>query len=279
MADEATNPVTPPVSWIPADADNEFRGFVTNRGWDKLAAPAAALEAVKAYREAAAKIGYPADEAFRIPKDPNDKFGFEKVYERLGVPKDATGYTFEGVKFKDGSAPDEAFFAGLSQIALQHHLTPTAATAFAQHIVGLADAEADTVAREEYAQASAEKATLVQEWGPTWQGKEFVAQRAAQALGWGEDLLGRLGAVIGYVSLMKGLLKVGESMSEARLLPGEGARGGVGAMTPAEARAEIARRTADAGFRKKWIVDHDADAEVYMDNLNRIAIGREARRG
>ena len=76
---------------------------------------------------------------------------------------------------------------------------------------------------------------------------------------------------------MRGLLKVGEGMSEARLLPGQGAPGIAGAMTRSEAQAERTRLLGDAEFRKRFL-SGDVEANKLMGNIDRIIVGRDVLR-
>ncbi|MDE2020403.1 MAG: hypothetical protein KGJ13_08715, partial [Patescibacteria group bacterium] len=117
-------------------ADQETVGYLQNRGLDRKTPKEAALEAIKAHREAEKFIGAPADKLVRLPKDEADTAGWEQVYGRLGVPADAKGYDFSDLKFSDGSEPDSDFTDFFKNNARKYHLTKQAARDLMHDMLG-----------------------------------------------------------------------------------------------------------------------------------------------
>src|SRR5258708_6406048 len=115
--DEPAPPAGTPPAGTPPASDKPWHdglaaedvGYFQNRGWDKVDAKTAAINAAKAHREAEKLIGAPADKIIRLPNDPNDAEAWRQVRLRLGAPKDAKEYDFSTVKFADGTDLDEPF--------------------------------------------------------------------------------------------------------------------------------------------------------------------------
>src|ERR1700721_4362885 len=87
-----TPPPTPPPSpqpWHAGKVDAEVLGHMQNHGWHDKSPEEVALAAVKSHREAQKVIGVPPDRVLKIPVDAGDKAGWDKIHQRLGVPKEA----------------------------------------------------------------------------------------------------------------------------------------------------------------------------------------------
>ena len=92
-----------------AGLDDDHKGFVQSKGWDKLDGPAAALELAKAYRGSERlRGGLASGDTVALPKE-GDAASAKAFWERVGTPKDAAGYVFDGLTRKDGTALDPAF--------------------------------------------------------------------------------------------------------------------------------------------------------------------------
>jgi hypothetical protein len=124
-----------------------------------------AIELTTRYREAERHIGVPSDQLLRLPKDAKDENGWNSVYQRLGQPKDSTGYDLSSVKFADGTAIDPGFEAMIRQTAFSNHLSKDAATAFAQSVVKFMET-ADATEQTDTTPSEAEKAAS-KSWGAT----------------------------------------------------------------------------------------------------------------
>jgi hypothetical protein len=120
-------------------AGAEDVGYFQNRGWDKVDAKTAAINAAKAHREAEKLIGAPAAELVRLPKDPNDAAGWAAVRSRLGVPADEKGYNFADVKHADGSALTEAEAAAWAKRSHSAGLRPADAVAMVADAIKAGD--------------------------------------------------------------------------------------------------------------------------------------------
>ena len=165
------------------DVTGEDLGYFQNRGWDKVDAKTAALNAAKAHREAEKLIGAPADKIVRLPNDPADKEAWRQVQLKLGVPKDESGYDLSVVKHADGSALTDAEKASYAKQAYKLGLRPSDALEFINDSVKAADTSVTTNSVELEGKLAAEKTKLATNWGPNYEANMFVAKQTAGALG------------------------------------------------------------------------------------------------
>lgn len=103
------NPETPPPASPPAPAEgwasalpDDLRGLVEHKGWKNPE------DAVKSYRHLEEFTG--ADKAGRgvvLPKDAEDKEGYDRVYKALGRPDTPEGYEIKSLMLESGALVDE----------------------------------------------------------------------------------------------------------------------------------------------------------------------------
>lgn len=261
---------TPPL-WHAA-LDDETRGHITNRGWDKLEAPAATQEAVKAFRELEKMRGIPADQIAYIPKDATDP-KWNDLWKRLGAPDDPKGYVFDGVKMKDGSAPPEAFVEHVRGLAASLHLPVSAAAAIASSVLAYQGTAAEAEATAAAIRGGAEKAQLAQNWGANFDLNMFTAQKAVEAMGLPKEMIAAIESTQGYAKTMEAFRVIGSRMSEADLLRGGGTVDpGRQSFTREQAVAEKGKLMGDTAWVKKYL-DGDKAAVETMDNLHRTILG------
>src|SRR5487761_964671 len=112
----------------------ELVGHATNRGLLNLDPVEVSRKLIADHRNAQQEIsrvtGIPHDQLAYIPKDSNDP-KWNELFERLSAPKEATGYDFAPVKFKDGTAAPEDFITVVRDIAAKNLLTVAQAQAVA----------------------------------------------------------------------------------------------------------------------------------------------------
>lgn len=211
-------PAVPPAgSWTDGLADN-VKGWLQTRGLDAKT-PAEALAAAHAEAAKAAEFnGVPADKLIRLPDGPTDEAGLKAFREKLGVPADAKGYDFTGLKKADGSEVDQAFKDFAANAALAVGIPKDKAAEFANLILKReADAATSAAADREAALISA-KAELAKEWGQNQEAHLFVAKQAALKLGVTPEAVAALEAQIGYAAVMKMFQKVGVALGEDKFV-------------------------------------------------------------
>lgn len=267
---EETPPVeTPPVpapTWFDA-ADAETKGYITNRGLDKLKPEEAALNAIKAHREAMVKLGAPADQLIRMPKDAGDQEAWDKLYGAIGKPKDAAGYDFSAAKNLDEDA--QTF---LRELAFKSNVSKSAAEALA---LALSERSAKTLTdsgAEAAAKAALELTELKKNWGFGFEANKLVAQRAVEALGVTPEAVAAFEGKVGYKAVMEMFHKIGTKIGEDKFITSQ-VTGAV--MSVDGAKERITSLKNDAEFRTKLLAGGIAQQKEWND-LHRIAFGQGA---
>lgn len=266
MSDGGTTTTTPP--WF-STFDDDQRGYIVNRGLDKLD-PTAALQAtIKAHREAEGKLGIPADQVLRLPKDAADP-AMAEVWKRLGAPETKEGYTFDNVKFKDGTPLDAEDAAFVRDLAADLRLPVSHALKIAQKFAERADSLAEQAAAQQSAANGAEEALLRQNWGTKYDVNLYLARKAVETLGLPPEMFDAIKSQAGYTKAMDAFKTLGERMGEAAFLGNGNDRiPGADSLTRDQAVARKNLLMGDMEFGKRW-VNGDAAAVEEMANLDRI---------
>jgi hypothetical protein len=268
MADE----LNAPVSWW-ADLEDETKGYLQNKGWDKLNEKEAVHEMFKSYRDAEKKLGIPADRVLRMPSQ-EDTQGWKTLYEKLGVPSTPDQYDFSALRQADGSPPPENFLNTMRESAAANHLTKDAAAKIADSVLKLAEKERLDQSHKATAEVALAHDALRVSWGANFETNKFVADRAAQMMGISTDALNALAAQTSYGTVMESLRKIGVSMGEAALVGNAGMAGGGQnrIMTREQAMARKGELMSDQDWRSRWL-KADKDALTEIQNLDRLIVG------
>lgn len=258
---------TPP--WYDAfDADT--KGYIQNKGLDKKTAPEAFLEAAKFHREAEKFVGAPANELVRLPKDPNAP-EWKNIYERLGAPKDASGYDFSTVKNADGTPLDAEFTEYMRSTVTPLNLSKDAAAAVTQAMVKFREKVDATALAERTAKLEVQKAELKKNWGVNEAANMVVARAAAKALNVAPEAVAALEGQVGYAAVMEMFRTIGTKIGEDRFVASSGG-GGNGVMTRDQAVAEKDALKADQAWVKRFLSGGNEERKK-MDALDRIIVG------
>lgn len=262
--------------------DEVHRGHVVARGWHQKTADEAAREAAMAHRQAQAEFsrvhGVPADQLLRMPKDAADP-GWGELHKRLGVPETPDAYKFDGVKFADGTAPDDKFLGHMRALAHELKLPADRAAALAQRVIALGDSAKTDTETQTTAQRSANDVELRRAWGPNHDYFRFQVSRAAQILGVPEGVMQALETRPGaeYVAFMDKLRGFAGKMGEAELLRGEGG-GSSRVLTRDEAVARMDELRRDQAWTSRLLAG-DADVRKEFENLTRTIVGPAPQAG
>lgn len=245
--------------------DPDTKQWLGGMGLDKLPADQALAKVLPMYRGAEQKLGVPADQLLRMPKDENDAEGWNAVMAKLGRPENPDGY---GLQAPEGSNGE---------------FLKTASGWF--HELGIPKRQAAGLAGKwnEYMQAQQVAADgawnqrFDQEIGALkgeWQGPEFdknvdLAKRVMGAMGMAPEQLKAIERAIGPAAMLKSFAKFGGAIGEHRFADAGGARQ-FGGMTPEAARIRIAELQKDSAWVTKY-ANGDADAKAEFTRLNQLA--------
>lgn len=271
MADDPNNQNVDPTNnatWY-SGVDNETVGYLQNRGWDKLPGDKAALEAIKAHREAEKLLGAPQEQLVRLPKDVNDVAGWNAVYSKLGVPDKVDDYDVSAVKLADGKPLGDKEAAEIKQIAADLKLPKASATLLAQRLVKLAEAENSNSKAEYEAKMAVETETLKKNWGNNFSANKLIAEETMKKLGIPEEAITALAETAGYAAAMEAFRNVGTRIGEDKFITAN--RPG-GVMTKDEAVYKLSQLQNDSIWYGKF-AQGDAAAAREFNDLTRIIAG------
>lgn len=183
--------------------------------------------------------------------------------DEYGAPK-VEGFDFkdDGIKKMQKLAHDNGLSSGQYSAVMEM---------LAQNQVEIATANQE--AYEALVEESAAK--LKQSWGSAFDERKTMAEQALNAAG--EDVINILkgSGVLGHASVFEWLAKLGPGLREHGAKDGDGAStpgGTAGAMTPSEAKAEIATLRGDKEFMKKYL-SGDKPSVVRMTKLYEYSTG------
>lgn len=272
---------TPPAWYSSLDA--EHIGHVQTKGWDKLEPGAAALELVKAHRSAELRLGVPAEQLLRLPRDTADADGWKSVWQKLGAPEKPEDYDFSSVDFDDESMTN-TFRTMFRDTAAKLHLPKQAAEEMAKAVFkSIEDYGTAQQAIADGKTAEAREA-LTQNWGaedsPRFKANMAIADRAAERLGVTVEVMEALKAGMGGAGVAELFHKIGVGLGEAKFFsdPGPGGRD-VMTRDQAMARKEELLGTGKPGSGDQGFIDRyqkgDALARQEIAALNRLIAGAE----
>lgn len=229
------------------DLDNDLRGYVANKGWDKLEGPAAAAAVAKSYREL---------ERTR-PEAP---------------PRDASGYTFEGVALKEGGVPDASFIEFARGLAAKLHLPVSAANTLATDLLAYGDSAEEAATNDLRTRIEEGTTRLKTSWGAEFDTKNAVAAKAFEAMGLPKETVDALVETLGVDKVMETGYTLGLKMDEAPMLRGDGNTMNTTTYTRDTALSERNRLMGDSAFAKK-IMDGDVESIKHLEDLSKAILG------
>lgn len=272
MSEERTEapPSTDP--WF-SSLDDEHKGHVQNKGWDKLAPAEAAAAMARAHREAEKRLGVPPNEVLRVPSKPDDA-GWAAVWEKLGAPKEASAYDLAPIKFKSGDELDDSFVSLMRDTAHKLHLSPNAAQDMTKAFVEfMENAEANEAAEAKLV-AETEQRKLDANWGNMKEANTFVARQAIERLGLTKEFAEGLERQVGYAETMETFRKIGMMMQEPGFVGGQGAGTNPQAMSREQAVARLEELQRDSAWFQRFY-NGDAAARSEWERVTRKIAGLE----
>ena len=258
--------------WFQGAADTDLATYITGRGWADKPAPTVALEAIKSYRELQTSFGkFGAADPARIavlpdPAKPEEVAAFA---EKMGRPKDASGYDLSGVKRADGVDPAE-YKAAFAAKALELNLPKGTAEALAAWNIAEADKGATTAAEASRMAAAQSALRLEADWGPNTTEFKMLAQKGAATLGWDEATFKGLEGAAGYDKVMNLMRFLGQMSSEGRFVGTDLAGGKSLVMTATEATA----KKVDLLGNGEWLKDFstNTDKQKQLRDLDEVIV-------
>jgi hypothetical protein len=252
-----TQPAQVDTKWLGDDAPEDLRGYVQNKGWKHP------REVLEGYRNLEKVVG---TARLAMPKDENDVEGYNKVYDALGRPKSAAEY-----KLPVPEGADPAFAKAASEVFHKAGVTSKQASAVAtwwNEQMG----NAQKAAEEKYlAESDAAMQKLEATWGSAYQERMETTKRAVRQFGIDATTADAMERALGTEKFMDFMWRVGHAISEHGAGAGLEQPGtGSGALTPEQAKAEIARLKGDREWAKKY-ANGGAEESRRMQQLHKWA--------
>jgi len=261
-----TPPAAPPAApkWLDG-ADPDTLGYVQNKGWDDP------VKAVQSYRNLEKLLGADkAGNAIVLPKADADPKEWGAVYDRLGRPADAKGYEFKAPEF----LPKEVVEATLAKYH-ELGLSKSQGEKLAQFEAERAVTAQQQIEQQRTTQFQAQDSELKTEWGAAYNQNLTQAQAAMRALGLDAKLIDGISDAIGHKATMKLLQTIGSKTGEAGFVPGNGAPGFSGAMSPEQATVAIKAKMADKEWSTRYL-NGGAVERAEMERLHKFKAGMQA---
>jgi hypothetical protein len=251
--------------------DPDMKAWAESKGW-KDATSADPFAIAQSYHNLEKLFG--ADKAGRtiqLPKDANDKAAIEAIYEKLGKPKDATGYQIE---LPEGADP--TFADAAKNWFHKANLTTEQAKAVTDSYRAM---ELDAEQKMEVQHAQQVEA-LQQEWGGQFDQKVETAKAAVKAAGLTEQHTKAIELALGPASAAKLFEFFGRNYVEGGP-PGNDQRMNptFNDVTPGAAKQKMDQLRADPNFMARYNSPDPkvrAGAIQEMDNLAKVAVNVKA---
>lgn len=258
VTDATGSPGTNDAPWY-GKVDADTKAYIDAKGFKAIG------DVVTSYRNFEKLRGAPAERALNLPEKPDDKAGWDVVYDKLGRPKTSTDYKLPIPPGDDGTFAKTAsgWFheAGLSQKQAE-----AVAAKWNEHLAGVMSEQGQQSVRD----LNTQKETLKNEWGSGHDKNMTVAIGTAKMLGLNAEMVDKLEGALGYDGVFKFLRDVGLKFGEDKFVAGDGK--GPGALTQESAKSQISALKADREFMKKY-VNGDSAAQKHMTHLHKIAAG------
>ena len=239
--------------------EGDLRGYVDNKGWEN---PAALAES---YRNLEKLQGVPADRLLKLPDADAESGEWGEGYSRLGRPENPDGYNIE---VPEGA--DSAFADRMKQMFHDAQLPKSMAENLTKSW-NKYTAEREENQQKEYAdKVKADEKALRAEWGAAYDQNVAKARLAARELGMTDDQAAAMEESLGFKETLKFLGNIGSKFGEDAFVSGDNNSFGDGALTPEQAKNEIAELRRDPEFVKKYL-GGDRDARREMERLHEMA--------
>lgn len=231
----------PAATFYDGIGDADLKGWVQGKNWSDISAMATS------HRNLEKMIGAPAEEIVRLGRAP-DAETIRNLQTRLGLPDDASEYE---IVTTEGLPVDQGFMDAMRSAFHKQGFTADQVKGFTKDYADYMSAVVTQQGKDYAANAAAEDAQLRQEFGNGYDTQLNRASTTANLLGFTPEVIDAMESAMGYGNVIKFFAGLSSKFSEDNFRGGEGSTSGFGfTMTPAEARSEWNRLSADPAFSK-----------------------------
>lgn len=246
--------------WYAKIENADLRGLAESRSFDSPE------KVLKSYSDLEKLRGVPADKLLRLPDSMEDADSMGAVYDKLGRPTAADGYTVEGM---EQGKENQWFFDAMHKAGVSNANAGQVSAAINAQLEAHNAFETQQFAN----QAQVEMQELKTEWGQAYDAKHAGALAIVSKLELTEAEVGSMERAIGTKNLMNKLAAMGAMIGEATVVEGQGASGGgFQTLTPEGARAERDRLNADPEFVKRLMSPDKTVRQKAMDERRKLSV-------
>lgn len=245
-----------PQDWM-SQYNDQAKEFVTKKGFKDP------NQIIESYTNLEKRMGAPADEIFRIGKEPTPE-DIGKIYDRLGRPETPDNYKLESGE-NDIPGLVDWLKSSAHENGLNNDQVNKMYSEFNEHIGKL---NADAVAKIESTNRESLEA-LKRESGTAWERNNELATRAADYLGMSEGMLTAVRDAGMSAEMLQILSKAGSMMAEGQMIGANAndARAHMGGMTLQEAQSKKSQLMGDSNFNSRL---NSSDIKVRSEANNEL---------
>jgi len=235
----------------------DLKGYVENKGWKEPA------DLLAGYQGLEKLLG---GEKLPMPKNPEDKDGWNAIYDKLGRPKVADDYK---LPIPEG---DNGDFAKAAQGWFHEvGLSQKQGVAIAEKWNGMVAAHQQAALNERNQKSEADMASIKGEWGSNYDANLEAGRRAARTFGFDQETLNSFEGAVGTAKMLKLMAGIGKGLTESKFVSGEGGAGSFG-MSVEAAQQKLGTLKSDSAWSSKFIKG-DKDAIAELTRLHEIIAG------
>jgi hypothetical protein len=246
-----------------ANLPDDFRGYAEKKGWS---GPEAVVES---YRNLEKLIGV-KDRLVTLPESVEDADGWNDVYKKLGRPDSPEDYQVNW-----GDKSDDNFVGWARKNFHEIGLSNQQAAALTDRWNEMNKNLSEEQNKAQSVQFEQEFNQLKSEWGAAYEKHLSVAKRAVAELNIDNETIGKLEQTMGFSGVMKMMQKIGDKFSEASFVAGDRPVGLDAAVTPEQAKHEIAELKKDKNWQKQYL-EGDKAARRRFSQLHKWAYPGES---
>jgi hypothetical protein len=244
--------------------EGDVKTWLDGMGVAKLPEKDALAKIIPMYRNAEQKLGVPADQLLRLPKDDADVEGFRGVMSKLGLPETPDGY---GLTVPEGQS--DAFLKQATgwfhELGILKRQAAGLAGKWNEYIAGQQTAQAEQVEVRDTKDIEA----MMAEMGDEYDKNIEFSRRVRRAAGLSDDEALSVARAIGLKRATMMFAELGKAMGEHRFHGGDTGSSTFG-MSVEGARARITELRKDQEFVTA-LTAGNADKKAEWTRLHKIA--------
>jgi hypothetical protein len=246
-----------------AGLDQDSRSWLDGKKLAGLEAEKVLPELVKGWRGAETKLGVPAEQLARLPKDENDADGWKAYLGKLGVPETPEGYELPKVEGAESEFPQQA-----AKWFHEMGVPTKIAKGITEKLLTYANSTAQAHEEKFNQQSEEDVKALKTEWKSDFDKNVELARRVRMTMGLTDQETQMIERTLGLKRAAMVFSSMGKALGEHRFHGGTEAQTRF-AMSPESARSRIIDLQRDAKWMESYL-GGDADKKAEWTRLHQI---------